>query len=41
MAMLPAARNIGADAIVIACFDDTGLAKILAAALCPVFGIGK
>lgn len=41
MAMLPAARDIGADAIVIACFDDTGLAEIRAAAHCPVFGIGQ
>ncbi len=39
MALLPAAR--GADAIVIACFDDTGLAEMRAAAPCPVLGIGQ
>ncbi|OWU84997.1 HyuE hydantoin racemase [Oceanicola sp. 22II-s10i] len=39
--MLPAAREAGADAIVIACFDDTGLAEMRAAAHCPVFGIGQ
>ena len=31
----------GADAIVIACFDDTGLAEVRAAAHCPVLGIGQ
>ncbi|MGB2202379.1 MAG: aspartate/glutamate racemase family protein [Pseudooceanicola atlanticus] len=31
----------GADAIVIACFDDTGLAEAQAAASCPVLGIGQ
>lgn len=31
-ALLPEARKAGADAIVIACFDDTGLAEIRAAA---------
>lgn len=30
-----------ADAIVIACFDDTGLAEAQAAADCPVIGIGQ
>lgn len=40
-ALLEPARQIGADAIVIACFDDTGLAEIRAAAHCPVLGIGQ
>lgn len=31
----------GADALVIACFDDTGLAEIRDAAPCPVLGIGQ
>jgi allantoin racemase len=31
----------GADAVVIACFDDTGLAEARAAAKCPVLGIGQ
>ena len=31
----------GADAIVIACFDDTGLAEARGAAACPVLGIGQ
>ncbi|RWR30347.1 HyuE hydantoin racemase [Sinirhodobacter populi] len=41
MAMLPGARETRADAIVIACFDDTGLAQMRAAAHCPVLGIGQ
>ncbi|SLN55975.1 Asp/Glu/Hydantoin racemase [Aquimixticola soesokkakensis] len=36
-----AAANDGADAIVIACFDDTGLAQARAAVTCPVLGIGQ
>ncbi|MFN7222956.1 MAG: aspartate/glutamate racemase family protein [Paracoccaceae bacterium] len=40
-AMLPKARAVGADVMVIACFDDTGLAEIRAAAHCPVIGIGQ
>ncbi len=39
--LLPEARKHGADAIVIACFDDTGLAQAQAAASCPVLGIGQ
>ncbi|MGP3698069.1 aspartate/glutamate racemase family protein [Rhodobacter sp. NSM] len=39
--LLPAARDAGVDAIVLACFDDTGLAEIRAAAHCPVIGIGQ
>ncbi|MCA0873062.1 aspartate/glutamate racemase family protein [Seohaeicola saemankumensis] len=35
------AGALGADAIVIACFDDTGLAEARAAAKCPVLGIGQ
>ncbi|QPM90864.1 aspartate/glutamate racemase family protein [Pseudooceanicola algae] len=35
------AANRDADAIVIACFDDTGLAQAQAAAPCPVLGIGQ
>ncbi|MDO9638450.1 MAG: aspartate/glutamate racemase family protein [Pseudotabrizicola sp.] len=41
LAMLPSAREAGADAIVIGCFDDTGLAQIRATAHCPVIGIGQ
>jgi allantoin racemase len=41
MAMLPAAREAQADVIVIACFDDTGLALMQSAAHCPVLGIGQ
>ena len=41
LALLPRARQIDADVIVIACFDDTGLAEIRAAAHCPVIGIGQ
>ncbi|MBE3638378.1 aspartate/glutamate racemase family protein, partial [Mangrovicoccus algicola] len=41
LAMLPAAREAGAEAIVIGCFDDTGLAEMRAAAHCPVIGIGQ
>lgn len=40
-AMLPEARAFGADALVIGCFDDTGLAEIRSAAHCPVIGIGQ
>ncbi len=39
--LLPVARARGADAIVIACFDDTGLAEARAQADCPVLGIGQ
>ncbi|SEK22156.1 aspartate/glutamate racemase family protein [Pacificibacter marinus] len=35
------AQSMGADAIVIACFDDTGLDRARAAARCPVLGIGQ
>ncbi len=41
LALLPKARDLGASAIVIACFDDTGLAEARAAAFCPVLGIGQ
>lgn len=41
LALLPKARDIGSEAIVIACFDDTGLAEMRAAAHCPVIGIGQ
>ncbi|MTH76827.1 aspartate/glutamate racemase family protein [Paracoccus aestuariivivens] len=41
MAQLPAAKSLGADAIIIACFDDTGLEEMRAAAHCPVLGIGQ
>ena len=34
------AQSIGADAIVIACFDDTGLSEARGLATCPVLGIG-
>lgn len=35
------ASDAGAAAIVIACFDDTGLAQARAQAACPVIGIGE
>jgi allantoin racemase len=35
------AQDMGADAIVIACFDDTGLAQVRAVSACPVLGIGE
>ncbi|MBC2834222.1 aspartate/glutamate racemase family protein [Paragemmobacter straminiformis] len=41
LALLPAARREGVGCIVIACFDDTGLAEIRRAAHCPVIGIGQ
>lgn len=41
LALLPAARAAAADVIVIACFDDTGLDAVRAAAHCPVIGIGQ
>ncbi|RJL20424.1 aspartate/glutamate racemase family protein [Paracoccus siganidrum] len=41
LAALPLARREGADAIVIACFDDTGLEALRRLAPCPVLGIGQ
>jgi allantoin racemase len=41
LALLPAARAAKVDAIVIACFDDTGLAQMRKTAHCPVIGIGQ
>ncbi|NIY99099.1 MAG: aspartate/glutamate racemase family protein [Rhodobacteraceae bacterium] len=41
LALLPAAQAAGARAIVIGCFDDTGLAEARAVARCPVIGIGQ
>ncbi|WP_172327552.1 aspartate/glutamate racemase family protein [Mangrovicoccus sp. HB161399] len=41
LALLPAAAETGADAIVIGCFDDTGLDEMRAAAHCPVLGVGQ
>ena len=38
---LSEAQTLGAEAIVIACFDDTGLARAQAAASCPVIGLGQ
>lgn len=35
------AETMGASAIVIACFDDTGLERAREAATCPVLGIGQ
>lgn len=40
LAQVAVAQGAGADAIIIACFDDTGLAEAKAAAHCPVLGIG-
>ena len=39
--LLPKARRDGADVIVIACFDDTGLDEARTRAGCPVLGIGQ
>jgi allantoin racemase len=39
--LLPDAKAAQVDAIIIACFDDTGLAQMRAAAHCPVIGIGQ
>lgn len=41
LALLPKAREAEVDAIVLACFDDTGLREVQAAAHCPVLGIGQ
>lgn len=41
LALLPDAKAAAVDAIVIGCFDDTGLDRIRAAAHCPVIGIGQ
>lgn len=41
LARIPIALSSGAEAIVIACFDDTGLAEAQAIAGCPVLGIGQ
>ena len=41
LAQLGPARAAGVDAIIIACFDDTGLEVLRTAADCPVFGIGQ
>ena len=41
LARLDAAEAQGADAIIIACFDDTGLAAARDKARCPVLGIGQ
>lgn len=35
------ASEMGAEAIIIACFDDTGLREARARAACPVIGIGQ
>ena len=39
--LLPDAKAASVDVIVIACFDDTGLAQMRDAAHCPVIGIGQ
>lgn len=41
LALLPRAREADVDAIVLACFDDTGLPEVRAAAHRPVLGIGQ
>ena len=41
LALLPAAKAALVDAIIIACFDDTGLAQMRHGAHCPVIGIGQ
>ena len=39
--LLRQASDAGAEAIIIACFDDTGLSEARAIAQCPVIGIGQ
>jgi allantoin racemase len=39
--LMPQAKAAAVDAIIIACFDDTGLAAAREAAHCPVLGIGQ
>lgn len=39
--LIPTVCAAGAEAIVIACFDDTGLAEATKLAPCPVIGIGQ
>ncbi|SLN61896.1 aspartate/glutamate racemase family protein [Roseisalinus antarcticus] len=39
--MVPTAADWGAQAMIVACFDDTGLAEVRARAQCPVLGIGQ
>lgn len=41
LALLSKAKAEGVDAIVLACFDDTGLEQARTAAHCPVIGIGQ
>ena len=41
LARLAEAEEQGASAVIIACFDDTGLAMARAQASCPVLGIGQ
>nr|WP_321511924.1 aspartate/glutamate racemase family protein [uncultured Celeribacter sp.] len=41
LALLPRASAEGVHAIVIACFDDTGLVELREQAHCPVLGIGQ
>lgn len=41
MNMVPTAAEAGAQAIIVACFDDTGLAEVRTRAHCPVLGIGQ
>lgn len=41
LTLLPKARAEGVSAIVIACFDDTGLPQLRQLAHCPVIGIGQ
>ncbi|OUU29015.1 MAG: HyuE hydantoin racemase [Candidatus Endolissoclinum sp. TMED37] len=40
LSLLPKAKDAAVNAIIIGCFDDTGLRRIRAAAHCPVIGIG-
>ena len=39
--LLELVRHAQADAVIVACFDDTGLAEARAIANCPVLGIGQ
>ncbi|MCV6822939.1 MULTISPECIES: aspartate/glutamate racemase family protein [Halocynthiibacter] len=41
LALVDHAQRLGADAIIISCFDDTGLTEARAASSKPVYGIGQ
>ena len=41
LALITTANKMGAKAIIIGCFDDTGLSEARAISICPVIGIGQ